>query len=326
MFLEWASFANKNHTDMIYFSVIIPLFNKEKFIEATLRSVLEQSFTNFEIIIVNDGSTDKSEEIVLKFNDARIKYFSKKNEGVSVARNYGIQQSKGVYIALLDADDLWFPNHLEVLNKLIYTFPEAGLYASRYISKVSKDKNITNNFLKIAENFSGIVPDFFYSSLISRIALTSAVAIPKSVLNKTGLFNPNISSGQDLDLWIKIALFFPVAITNSVTVEYNTIDSNSLSKTNIRNKNLIDFSQFQENEKNNPSLKAFIDVNRMDYALKFKISGDLKKANEYYKSIAKENITLKNWIVFHLPRWIQIPLLRFKKKLYKNGIYFSVYR
>lgn len=311
---------------MIYFSVIIPLFNKEKFIEATLGSVLEQSFTNFEIIIVNDGSTDKSEEIVLKFNDTRIKYFSKKNEGVSVARNYGIQQSKGVYIALLDADDLWFPNHLEVLNKLIYKFPEAGLYASRYISKVSKDKHITNNFLKIAENFSGIVPDFFYSSLISRIALTSAVAIPKSVLNKTGLFNPNISSGQDLDLWIKIALFFPVAITNSVTVEYNTIDSNSLSKTNIRDKNLIDFSQFQENEKNNPSLKAFIDVNRMDYALKFKISGDLKKANEYYKSITKENITVKNWIVFHLPRWIQIPLLRFKKKLYKNGIYFSVYR
>lgn len=311
---------------MIYFSVIIPLFNKEKFIEATLRSVLEQSFTNFEIIIVNDGSTDTSEEIVLKFNDARIKCFSKKNEGVSVARNYGIQQSKGVYIALLDADDLWFPNHLEVLNKLIYTFPEAGLYASRYISKVSEYKHITNNFLKIAENFSGIVPDFFYSSLISRIALTSAVAIPKSVLNKTGLFNPNISSGQDLDLWIKIALFFPVAITNSVTVEYNTIDSNSLSKTNIRDKNLIDFSQFQENEKNNPSLKAFIDVNRMDYALKFKISGDLKKANEYYKSIAKENITVKNWIVFHLPRWIQIPLLRFKKKLYKNGIYFSVYR
>lgn len=311
---------------MIYFSVIIPLFNKEKFIEATLRSVLEQSFTNFEIIIVNDGSTDTSEEIVLKFNDARIKCFSKKNEGVSVARNYGIQQSKGVYIALLDADDLWFPNHLEVLNKLIYKFPEAGLYASRYISKVSEYKHITNNFLKIAENFSGIVPDFFYSSLISRIALTSAVAIPKSVLNKTGLFNPNISSGQDLDLWIKIALFFPVAITNSVTVEYNTIDSNSLSKTNIRDKNLIDFSQFQENEKNNPSLKAFIDVNRMDYALKFKISGDLKKANEYYKSIAKENITVKNWLVFHLPRWIQIPLLRFKKKLYKNGIYFSVYR
>ncbi|MFH6970772.1 glycosyltransferase family 2 protein [Flavobacterium petrolei] len=311
---------------MIYFSVIIPLFNKEKFIEATLRSVLEQSFTNFEIIIVNDGSTDTSEEIVLKFNDARIKCFSKKNEGVSVARNYGIQQSKGVYIALLDADDLWFPNHLEVLNELIYTFPEAGLYASRYISKVSEYKHITNNFLKIAENFSGIVPDFFYSSLISRIALTSAVAIPKSVLNKTGLFNPNISSGQDLDLWIKIALFFPVAITNSVTVEYNTIDSNSLSKTNIRDKNLIDFSQFQENEKNNPSLKAFIDVNRMDYALKFKISGDLKKANEYYKSITKENITVKNWIVFHLPRWIQIPLLRFKKKLYKNGIYFSVYR
>ena len=311
---------------MPLFSVIIPLFNKEDFIENTLKSVLKQSFCDYEIIIVNDGSTDKSEEIVLQFNDNRIKYFHKKNEGVSVARNCGIEQSKGNYVAFLDADDLWLPDHLEVLNKLIHNFPEAGLYASRYISKVSKGKYITNKFLKIPENFAGIIPDFFYSSLVNRIALTSAVAIPKYILDKTGTFDTRISSGQDLDLWIKIAIYYPVAITNLITVEYNTTDSNSLSKINIKDKKLIDFSQFQDKEKNNQSLKAFIDIHRMDYALKFKISGDLKKAKEYYKRIDNENITLKNWMVFHLPTWIQIPLLRLKKKLYKNGIEFSVYR
>ena len=311
---------------MPLFSVIIPLFNKEAFIENTLKSIFNQSFSDYEIIIVNDASTDKSEELVLQFNDARIKYFYKKNEGVSVARNYGIEQSKGNYVAFLDADDLWLPNHLEVLNKLIHNFPEVGLYASRYISKVSKDKYIKNKFLKIPENFTGIVTDFFYSSLVNRIALTSAVAIPKYILDKIGGFDPNISSGQDLDLWIKIAVHYPVAITNSVTVEYNTIDNNSLSKINIKDKKLIDFSQFQDTEKNNQSLKAFIDIHRMDYALKFKISGDLKKAKEYYKNIGKENITLKNWIVFHLPRWIQIPLVTIKKKLYRNGIEFSVYQ
>ena len=311
---------------MPFFSIVIPLFNKEDFIEKTLKSILTQSFEDYEIIIINDGSTDKSEEIVLQFNNSRIKYFYKKNEGVSVARNYGIEQSKGNYVAFLDADDLWFPDHLKVLNKLIQNFPNAGLYASRYITRVAEGKYITNKFLKIPKNFAGIVPDFFYSSLVNRIALTSAVTIPKYILNKTGCFDPNISSGQDLDLWIKIALSFPVAISDSVTVEYNTTDQNSLSKINITDKKLIDFSQFNDKEKNNNSLKSFIDVHRMDYALKSKISGDLTKAKEYYKSIGKENITLKNWIVFHLPTWIQIPLLRLKKKLHKNGIEFSVYR
>lgn len=311
---------------MPFFSIVIPLFNKDHFIENTLKSVFNQSFSDYEVIIINDGSTDNSQEIVLKFTDPRIKYYCKENEGVSIARNLGIKQSTGSHIALLDADDLWLPNHLEVLHDLIQETPNAGIYASRYISKVANNKFINHSFLNISKNHSGIVTDFFHSSLVNRIALTSAIVIPKVILENKGLFNPNISSGQDLDLWIRIASYFPVAITNQVTMEYNATDNNSLSKTSIQNKKLIDFSQFQKEEENSKSLKAFIDVNRMDYALKFKISNDYKKANEYYKSIARENITLKNWVVFHLPRWIQISLLRIKKKLYKNGIDFSVYR
>ena len=79
---------------MSFFSIIIPLYNKEKFIENTLKSVLNQTFTDYEILIVNDGSTDNSLGKVLQFNDSRIKHFNKENGGVSTARNYGIKKAK----------------------------------------------------------------------------------------------------------------------------------------------------------------------------------------------------------------------------------------
>src|SRR4051812_32162135 len=98
---------------MAFFSVIIPLYNKANYIENTIKSVLNQTFTDFEIIVVNDESTDESETIVLGFNDKRIQLFNQKNQGVSVARNHGIEKAKGKLVAFLDADDYWFHNHLE---------------------------------------------------------------------------------------------------------------------------------------------------------------------------------------------------------------------
>ena len=311
---------------MSFFSVIISVYNKSKTIQDTLQSALNQTFIDFEIIIIDDGSKDESASVIATFNDARINYFYQENAGVSVARNSGIEKSAGKVIAFLDADDYWCPNHLQVLHDLIQQNPDAGIFASRYISKVAENKFLKNHFLNLAENYGGIVPDFFHSSLINRIALTSAVAIPKTVLDENGVFNPEIFSVEDLDLWIRIALKYPVAITNTVTVEYNAMDNNSISKLDIHDKKLIDLSKFKKAEDSNKSLKAFLDVNRMDYALKFKISGNLKSSKEYYNAIAKENITLKNWLVYHMPRWIQLPLLKFKKKLLKNGVDFSVYR
>src|SRR5262245_2597869 len=103
---------------MPFFSVIIPLYNKENYIRNTLKCVLEQSFTDFEIIIVNDGSTDNGLKVVKEFTDSRIVIEEQTNKGVSAARNLGIEKAAGTMIALLDADDYWFPNHLEVLHAL----------------------------------------------------------------------------------------------------------------------------------------------------------------------------------------------------------------
>src|SRR5690554_7052561 len=97
------------------FSVVIPLYNKELSINNTIQSVLNQTFQDYEIVVVNDGSTDKSLEVVKQINDFRIRIINKLNGGVSSARNRGIEESKFDWIAFLDGDDLWMENHLEIL-------------------------------------------------------------------------------------------------------------------------------------------------------------------------------------------------------------------
>ena len=114
---------------MPFFSVVIPLYNKENHIEETIQSVLDQEFIDFEIIIINDGSTDNSEQKVFKFNDNRINYFYKNNEGVSIARNFGIEKANSNYICFLDADDYWYPNFLQEFHNLTKQHPEQKVFS-----------------------------------------------------------------------------------------------------------------------------------------------------------------------------------------------------
>ena len=110
------------------FSVIIPLYNKAHTIERTLQSVLSQTFREFEVVVVNDGSTDDGANIARRVPDARIRVIDQPNQGVSAARNQGIAQSRQPFIALLDGDDEWLPGYLEKMREAIFRFPRAGLY------------------------------------------------------------------------------------------------------------------------------------------------------------------------------------------------------
>ena len=110
-------------------SVVIPLYNKEKKIEYTLKSVFTQTFQNFEIVIVDDGSTDNSVEEVEKFTDSRIRLIHQTNAGVSAARNRGIEAASGELIAFLDADDVWMPEYLATQYGLYQKYPECSVYA-----------------------------------------------------------------------------------------------------------------------------------------------------------------------------------------------------
>ena len=308
------------------FSVVIPLFNKEKFILSTLKSVMNQNFKDFEVIIVDDGSTDNSLELIDTINDSRIQVLKQENQGVSVARNNGIKQAKTAYIAFLDADDIWEENHLEVLDNTIQKFPKAGMYCSRYVTEITKHHHLHNTFIGIETTYEGYVQDFFKSSLINRVALTSAVCIKKTVFDEIGGFNANISSGQDLEYWIRIALHYKIAITNKTTLIYNYSENNySLSKTPIYKKKLIDFDRFKEFEQNKPSLKQFLDLYRVEYALNFYLLGYKKQRDFYLKNVDKKNIPTKTKLLLKLPPSLLRKLYALKQLLKKKGIDISAY-
>lgn len=310
---------------MIKISIVVPLFNKGFILSETLKSVFSQTYTNFELVIINDGSTDNSVEIVSQFEDERIKLFHQENKGAAAARNSGISKASGELIAFLDADDYWFPNHLKEIYQLYIDFPNCGLYCSRYYMKLSFQNTIKTSYLPFVSNdFKGIVTDYFTASKTYRIGLTSALAIPKKILRENFLFNPEISSGQDLELFVKIALKNNVALTDKFTVEYNFSLENQLSKTPINEKKLMDFSQFKEEEKNNKSLNYFLDLYRLEYALKYKIDGNLEKLNFYLNQI-NSKIPLKTRILLAIPSFILRLLLKIKHFLKRKGIDFNVY-
>lgn len=181
------------------FSVVIPLYNKQYSIKACLSSVFLQEFNDYEIIIINDGSTDDSLELVeeiIKNSDHDIKLINQKNQGVSVARNVGVENSKYDYICFLDADDSWEINFLNTYKKYIITYSDAALWISGY--------NI-NNEPPILYEKEGYIDRFFKESIYKTILHTSGVCVKKSVLNTIGGFPVGKKVGEDLYVWARIA-------------------------------------------------------------------------------------------------------------------------
>lgn len=310
---------------MPYFSIVIPLYNKENYIENTLKSVLNQTFTDFEVVLINDGSTDRSCEIVASFTDSRVRLLHQTNQGASAARNLGIQNAKASNIAFLDADDYWYPNHLETLFLLEKDYPDCAIYCNRYQTKIAKNKAITTDFsYSFPNDFRGVIPDYFESCYVNRVATSSSIFVRKPILEENNCFNIAISSGQDLELWTKIAINHKVAISDKITAIYHFEAANSLSKTPITKKTLLDFSQFAAAEKENKSLKKFLDIYRLEYALQFKIAGYSTQSQFYLKDITTK-IPLKTKILLQLPVLVLRFFLKIKHYLKGFGIDFTVY-
>lgn len=203
------------------FSVVIPLYNKQDCIRETVQSVLDQTFPDFEINIVDDGSTDRSLEIARQFDDPRIRVFSKPNGGVSSARNYGIKQSRKRYIAFLDADDIWFPDFLAEMARLINGYPGCGIYSAGYILR-KKHREIP-----YAYPTEGIIKDYFkeYFKYKSPFCNASCIVIPPEVFTEVGCFPEDSHTGEDLYMWMKIASRYEVCVTPNILMSYEYQES-----------------------------------------------------------------------------------------------------
>ncbi len=312
-----------------FFSIVIPLYNKENHIKDTLKNVLEQSFSDFEVIIVNDGSTDNSLAEANSVNDGRIRVFTIENQGVSHARNFGIKQANANLIAFLDADDLWKAFHLQNLKTLHDTFPNCGLYATAYSNKVngveftSVYKNIPN-----VKDWKGIIEDFFASSQINCIAWTSAVMIPKPIFESVGNFDERITmgAGEDTDLWMRIALKFPVAFCNTPSAIYHLEADNRISKTNTNLRTFINLDAYEEQAKKNKSLKTYLDLNRFSIAIQYKLAGNEEKAKSYIHKIDKTNLNKKQRFLLLMNTSILKGFVQLQRSLRNYGIGLSAFR
>jgi len=311
---------------MTFFSVIIPLYNKESFIENTIKSVLDQSFHDFEIIIVDDGSTDNSAVIVSQIKDTRIKLLKQKNLGVSQARNIAIRKAKSKFIALLDADDSWFNNHLFELKKQIDLFPDAGLYCNNYeIYLNPKNKRPAHFNLKFDKDCL-IVNDYFKASIINPIAWTSAVCFSKEHFIKIGEFNTYLKTAQDIDLWIRFALKHKVCFNPTITMTYKLYVENSLSK-NEYNVIRYDFiNSYNKEEKNNPSLKLYLDINRYAVALRCKTNNEKKLYRKLKGEIDCKNLNIKQKLLINTPAFGLKLIKRFQRFLIDRKIYLTAFK
>lgn len=217
------------------FSIIIPLYNKADYIAETLKSVLNQTYCDYEVIVVNDSSTDNSLEVASSFQDERIHIYTKENEGVSAARNYGIMRAKYDYIAFLDADDIWESDYLECQKKLIEIYPNAGIYSTAFYS-LEKGKRKLRNVL-INEHTHFLVHDYFKESVMNGLSIcwTSSLCLKKEIIERIPMFRVGIKRGEDLDLWLRIALNYDVAYLNLPKVFYKTGLSDSLTSDYSKN-------------------------------------------------------------------------------------------
>jgi glycosyltransferase involved in cell wall biosynthesis len=202
------------------FSVIIPLYNKAPYVRKALETVCTQTCRDYEIIVINDGSTDNSaiiaEEFLNGVEGINYKILQQKNSGVAAARNNGVAQSNGDYLAFLDADDWWEPTFLERMAQLIEDYPNAGLYASNYVYYKPGKTHVALNIPTGYINY----PKVYYESGAMPV-WTGATIIPKVVFDELGGFPIGIKLGEDFLLWAKIALQYKVAFLNEALAWYN---------------------------------------------------------------------------------------------------------
>ncbi len=204
-------------------SVVITLYNKEKHIRNTLKGVLGQSFQDFEIVVVDDGSTDNSVSEVQRFKDPRIRIISQTNAGVSAARNRGILESKGEFIALLDGDDEWKPDYLATQYALAEKYPECDVFATDYEFR-SNDGKISPTIIKRLhfDSEDGVLTNYFEIASHSHPPLwTSAIMVSKNALELIGGFPYGIKSGEDLLTWARLACRHKIAYSRKPMAVFN---------------------------------------------------------------------------------------------------------
>lgn len=273
------------------FSIVIPLYNKASYIKKALDSICQQTFRDFELIVVDDGSSDGSFGIareVLGKSNLDYQLIRQKNAGVSVARNNGVAASYGDFICFLDADDWWDSSFLHHLDRLIGQYPDAGLYGTNYYYVKNGRKRVC-----IKRTKTGYINYCKVYAEENCMPLTSiSVAIPRQVFISHHGFKPHLKLGEDFDLWIRIALDSKVAFLDIPLAYYNQdVDPTSRGIGHLVPPSvhmLWNLDYLCAEEKRNPNYKKLIDNLRVYSLLPYFIS-------KQYHDAAKQELAKVDW-------------------------------
>ena len=208
---------------MPLFSVILPTWNREDKVATAIKSVLQQTCTDFELLIIDDGSSDNTKQQIERYKDKRLSYIAQAHQGVSVARNNGIEKSQGHYIAFLDSDDYWHKNKLEK-QKLF--FAEQPQYKLVQTQEIWLRSAIRVNAGKIHRKRQG---NIFQQSLERCCITPSSVAIDSELLKKLGGFDTKLLSCEDYELWLRITSQHKVGLIDELCMVRNAGHSDQLS-------------------------------------------------------------------------------------------------
>lgn len=308
------------------FSVIIPLYNKANFIASTLESIIVQTEQDFELIIVNDASTDASRSVVEAMNLTNVCWIDHEtNQGLSATRNTGIRAAQGTYITFLDADDVWEPYFLERIGQLQADFPEARIWATNYWEWYDNQLLLPHNSGRQWEpNFKGII-SFFKENIGQGIYNHGSVCFHRSVFETAGYYDTGLDFSEDIDFNIRANYHFTLAYSNEPCMRYRMAVSGQMTLGALNQQRVPHFTSYLEWEKSDPSLKKYLDFERYVLVKKLKISGRTSEAKLLLQQLNTAHLNWKQRLLLHAPAWILQGILALKRIGIRWGIKVSSY-
>lgn len=284
-----------------------------------MESVSAQTYQEFELIVVNDGSEDDSLKNLrfaiydLQLPEEKIRIIDQQNQGVSSARNNGVKVAKYDFIAFLDADDWWEPIYLEEMKLLIEKHPEAGIYGSSYFIIKKGHKRIAP--IGVAPNFTRGIINYFsvYSKTLCMPLWTGTTILKKSIFEKEKGFKPNLKLGEDFDLWVRVALKYPVAFLNKPLATYNQdVDEKERGVVAMKlyrpeTHFIFNLDYLHDEESINRDLHDLLDSLRVYTLLRYRLQGSyLLEYKKEIKKVDKKNQPFSVYLNYKLPVFVLV--------------------
>lgn len=223
-------------------SIVMPVYNTERYLPEAVRSVLAQTFQNWELLVLNDESPGDARGVMDEFDDPRIRFLEHKNGGPAFTRNRGMQESRGDFIAFLDSDDVWLPEKLDKQLDLFRRNPDAGVVYSQR-ETIDEQGRVLRGYKPRLH--SGMILDHLY---VDNFVCMSSAIMKRAVFEKVGLIDERLRMSEDFDYWLRVACFFSFAPLDEALVRYRVHTAQVSTKTDYRIKTVWEIRERFERE------------------------------------------------------------------------------